>query len=123
MTARHLESVASAVVERTLRRLPEPIREAAEQCSVEVTLMQHCLRAGEDLEQDLLGRFEGRTHADEASEMIADIPRIRLFLDNLWDYAEHNRETFREEVRITLLHELGHFLGLDEAGVAALGLA
>ncbi|MFM2178045.1 MAG: hypothetical protein RL015_2143 [Verrucomicrobiota bacterium] len=123
MTARHLESVASAVVERTLRRLPEPIREAAEQCSVEVTLMQHCLRAGEDLEQDLLGLFEGRTHADEASEMIADIPRIRLFLDNLWDYAEHNRETFREEVRITLLHELGHFLGLDEAGVAALGLA
>jgi predicted Zn-dependent protease with MMP-like domain len=123
MTARHLESVASAVVERTLRRLPEPIREAAEQCSVEVTLMQHCLRAGEDLEQDLLGLFEGRTHADEASEMIPDIPRIRLFLDNLWDYAEHNRETFREEVRITLLHELGHFLGLDEAGVAALGLA
>jgi len=123
MTARHLESVASAVVERTLRRLPEPIREAAEQCSVEVTLMQHCLRAGEDLEQDLLGLFEGRTHVDEASEMIADIPRIRLFLDNLWDYAEHNRETFREEVRITLLHELGHFLGLDEAGVAALGLA
>lgn len=123
MTARHLESVASAVVERTLRRLPEPIREAAEQCSVEVTLMQHCLRAGEDLEQDLLGLFEGRPHVDEASEMIADIPRIRLFLDNLWDYAEHNRETFREEVRITLLHELGHFLGLDEAGVAALGLA
>ena len=85
--------------------------------------MQHCLRAGEDLEQDLLGLFEGRTHADEASEMIADMPRIRLFLDNLWDYAEHDRETFREEIRITLLHELGHFLGLDEAGVAALGLA
>lgn len=123
MTARHLESVATAVVERTFRRLPEPIREAAEQCWVEVTLMQHCLRAGEDLKQDLLGLFEGRTHADEASEMIADMPRIRLFLDNLWDYAKHDRENFREEVRITLLHELGHFLGLDEAGVAALGLA
>lgn len=123
MTARHLESVASAVVERTLRRLPERIRQAAEQCSVEVSLMRDCLRAGEDLEQDLLGLFEGRTHADEASEMITDMPRIRLFLDNLWDYAGHDRETFRAEVRITLLHELGHFIGLDEAGVAALGLA
>ncbi len=123
MTARHLESVASAVVERTLRRLPAPIREAAEQCSVEVSLMQDCLRAGEDLEEDLLGLFEGRTHADEASEMVADMPRIRLFLDNLWDYAEHDRETYREEVRITLLHELGHYLGLDEAAVTALGLA
>jgi predicted Zn-dependent protease with MMP-like domain len=55
--------------------------------------------------------------------MVADMPRIRLFLDNLWDYAEHDRETYREEVRITLLHELGHYLGLDEAAVTALGLA
>jgi predicted Zn-dependent protease with MMP-like domain len=29
---------------------------------------------------------------------------------------------FREEIRITLLHELGHYLGLNEAEVAALGL-
>jgi len=30
---------------------------------------------------------------------------------------------YRDEVRITLLHELGHFLGLDEDQAAALGLA
>lgn len=28
---------------------------------------------------------------------------------------------YRDEVRIMLLHELGHYLGLDEEQVAALG--
>ena len=30
---------------------------------------------------------------------------------------------FREEVKSTLLHELGHYLGLDEDQVEDLGLA
>ena len=51
------------------------------------------------------------------------MPRIRLFLDNLWEDCDRDLETFRDEVRITLLHELGHYLGLDEDQVAALGLA
>jgi len=41
---------------------------------------------------------------------------------NLWDFAEGDAEAFREEVRLTYLHELGHFLGWDEDQVAARGL-
>ena len=52
-----------------------------------------------------------------------EMPRIRLFLDNLWDASNGELETYRYEVRITFLHELGHYLGLDEEEVAALGLA
>ena len=48
---------------------------------------------------------------------------ITRFLDNLWEFSERDRDTYREEVRLTLLHELGHFLGLDEDQVAARGLA
>ena len=33
------------------------------------------------------------------------------------------QQVSRDEVRITLLHELGHYLGLDEDQVTALGLA
>jgi predicted Zn-dependent protease with MMP-like domain len=51
-----------------------------------------------------------------------ELPRIRLFLDNLWDHSEGDLRRFRDELRITLLHELGHFLGLDEEQVANLGL-
>ncbi len=123
MNARHLETVASSVIELTMRRLPEVIRHAAESCMIEIAFMQECQAAGERLESDLLGLFEGRNHEDAESECVVDLPRIRLFLDNLWDYAGRDRAVFRDEVRLTLLHELGHYLGFDEAQVEALGLA
>lgn len=123
MNARHLETVASSVIAQAMRRLPEPIRDAAEGCVIEIAFMHECQASGEALETDLLGLFEGRSHADAESECVVDLPRIRLFLDNLWDYAGRDRALFRDEVRLTLLHELGHYLGLDEAQVESLGLA
>ena len=38
------------------------------------------------------------------------------------DFAEDDPDTFREEVRITFLHELGHLLGLDEEDLDVRGL-
>lgn len=123
MSPRHLENLASAVIQQTLSRLPDDIREAAESCLIESVMMAEALEHEPDLTDDLLGLFEGQSHAEalHAAEP-GDLPRIRLFLDNLWDYADRDRATFREEVRVTLLHELGHYLGLDEDQVEALGL-
>ena len=45
-----------------------------------------------------------------------------LYLESLWDFAEGDAEIFRDEVRITYLHELGHYLGWGEDEVAARGL-
>jgi len=42
-----------------------------------------------------------------------------LFLENLWDFADGDHKVFCDEVRITYLHELGHFLGWDEDDLAA----
>ena len=39
---------------------------------------------------------------------------IWLFLENIWDYAGRDTAAYREEVRVTYVHELGHYLGLDE---------
>jgi predicted Zn-dependent protease with MMP-like domain len=49
-------------------------------------------------------------------------PQIILFLDNLWDFADRDEGVFRQEVRTTLLHELGHYLGLDEDDLTERGL-
>jgi len=43
-------------------------------------------------------------------------------LESLWDAAEQDEDTFCEEVRATYLHELGHFLGLDEDDLIDRGL-
>ena len=71
-------------------------------------------------EGDLLGLFIGPELAHEGDEPMP--PQIILFLENLWDEAEGNERTFRKEVRITYLHELGHYLGLDEDDLFERGL-
>jgi predicted Zn-dependent protease with MMP-like domain len=50
------------------------------------------------------------------------MPRIRLFLTNLWYWVEEDEEDFRKEVTTTFLHELGHFLGWEEDDLTERGL-
>jgi len=67
-----------------------------------------------------LGLFTGPEFADEGKVPLP--PQIILFLENLWDFAEGNEGIFCEEVRTTFLHELGHYLGLDEGELTERGL-
>ncbi|MBP5787910.1 MAG: metallopeptidase family protein, partial [Kiritimatiellae bacterium] len=72
------------------------------------------------IEPDLLGLFLGPDLPGRLDDATFDpLPtEILLFLDNILDYAEDDLPTFREEVRLTYLHELGHLLGLDETDLA-----
>ena len=72
------------------------------------------------IEADTLGLFTGAEFAEEGNVPLP--PQIILFLENLWDFAEGDEVFFREEVRTTFLHELGHYLGLDEDEIAGRGL-
>lgn len=114
--------IAREVVEETLAGLPEDLRDASAHCPVRLELIARCpdVSAGDE---DLLGLFEGASLLEPPPGDAGDMPRIRLFLDNLWDFAEEDAEVFAEEVETTLLHELAHFLGLDEDEVAERGLA
>jgi len=122
MKFHRLSAIAGEVVAATQRRLPAAVR--AEAMAVPV-----CFEAkpGADLlaegwEPDILGLFVGRAHADETLAAEPLPPQILLFLENLWDYAEGDLAVYREEVRITFLHELGHYLGWDEGDLEARGL-
>ncbi|MBL9131719.1 MAG: metallopeptidase family protein [Verrucomicrobiaceae bacterium] len=123
MRFERLESIAGSVVKSTLDSLPPVIRDEAADCTIELAEMDALLDIEADLDPDLLGLFEGNARCDPLPAAPDEMPRIRLFLDNLWHDCEGDLKTFRDEVRITLLHELGHYLGLDEDQVAALGLA
>ncbi len=79
------------------------------------------IEEGDD--EALLGLFVGPSFG-EALETSDPLPcAIRLFVENLRDEAEDDPVRFRQEVRTTLLHEIGHYLGLDEDGLAERGLA
>ena len=69
---------------------------------------------------DTLGLFVGPEFAEEGAVPMP--PQIILFLENIWEQAEGDEEVFRDEIHTTLLHELGHYLGLDEDELIERGL-
>ena len=113
-------AVAWAEVEKTLAALPKPLRERAEKLPVTFERQPNVDLQAEGIEADTLGLFTGPEFADE--ENIPMPPQIILFLENIWDVAETDEKLFREEVRTTFLHELGHYLGLDEDELTERGL-
>ena len=116
-----LQALAQGEVQRALGKLPPDVRGAAKECAVHFEEMAALDEP--DLDEDTLGLFEGNNRLDPPPSEPAEMPRIRLFMDNLWDFAEGDDEFFRDEVRITFLHELGHYLGWDEAKIEEMGLA
>jgi predicted Zn-dependent protease with MMP-like domain len=72
------------------------------------------------IEPETLGLFTGPEFADE--ESVPMPPQIILFLENLWDFADGDVDLFRDEIRTTFLHELGHYFGLDEDDLTERGL-
>jgi predicted Zn-dependent protease with MMP-like domain len=73
-------------------------------------------------DENLLGLFVGASFAEAADDLEPLPGAIRLYVENIRDETGDNVARFRQEVRDTLLHELGHYLGLDEDGLAARGL-
>ena len=115
MDFKTLSQWAEEELKAVTRVLPEDVQQAA--AKVPVTMEE---RPDETLEGDELGLFEGAPAMEEADP--GDLPRIRLFLLNLWEWVEKDEEDFRDEVGITFLHELGHYLGWDEEDVSRRGL-
>lgn len=112
-----LERLATGVIRQIMRRLPEDLREAAKDCAIEVAW-------GEDLGEnpELLGYFEGLSRLESEPMAADELPRILLFADHLWEFADRSVPAFEHEVATTLLHELGHYLGLNEEEIADRGL-
>ena len=122
MKRSRLTAIAADVVAATQRRLPAAVREPAKRVPVCFEESPGDDLVADGLEPDLLGLFVGPSHDAEAGASDAVPPQILLFLANLWDYAEEDVAAYREEVRLTYLHELGHYLGWDESDLEARGL-
>jgi predicted Zn-dependent protease with MMP-like domain len=68
---------------------------------------------------NLLGIFRGLPYPDGDPTLPN---QIVLYKNNIASEAGNDDQLVREEIRITLLHEIGHFLGLDEDQLEARGL-
>jgi len=73
-------------------------------------------------EENLLGLFIGAAFGEEIADGEPS-PEIRLFLQNILDEVGGEETAFIREIRTTLLHEIGHYLGLDEDSLELRGLS
>lgn len=105
---------AEEEVGQILRSLPGPARARAAgvPCTMEPRPSAELVQDG--LGEDTLGLFVGEAYPYEFSSQDPLPRQIILYLANIWEFAQHDPATYREEVRRTYLHELGHYLGLDE---------
>jgi len=115
----YLIEVATEEIEKTRSELPAPLRDALSEVAMVLEEFPSPEHEADGVESDQLGLFEGSDATDPASPQM---PRIVLWLGNLWDLAEAEEDAYREEVRVTFLHELGHYLGLDEDDLTERGL-
>ena len=120
MDLNHLQALALSEIKATLSSLPEPLRLRARDLPVALEPRPRPEHLADGIEPDTLGLFIGPEFAEESPSPLP--PQIVLFLENIWDLAEGDELAFREEVHTTFLHELGHYLGLDEDGLIERGL-
>jgi predicted Zn-dependent protease with MMP-like domain len=105
---------ASEEVEDTLSALPAELQAKARALPVTFEPNPNTGLQEDGIAPDTLGLFVGPEFSEEGMTLVPLPPQIILFLTNLWDFVEHDEEIFREEVHTTFMHELGHYLGLDE---------
>ena len=114
------------VVEDVLSELPEPVRNYLANVAVSVEDLpdvEELLASDPPHSPSILGIFRGSPLGDKASmDPWSHFPSsIALFQRNLERFAR-TREELQDEIRVTVLHEVGHFLGLDEEQLRDMGL-
>ncbi|MGV3623770.1 MAG: metallopeptidase family protein [Archangium sp.] len=112
-----------AATRAAIDALPEHAKPHLENVTIDVEPLPSDDDLNEGLSPTILGVFQG-TPIDERIDTVAEhhhTARIVLFQKNLERFAR-SREELLEEIRITVLHEVGHLLGLDEDELTERGL-
>jgi predicted Zn-dependent protease with MMP-like domain len=113
--------MAEEEVRRVMESLPKELRARAEPIPLVYDSRSTDVLDAEGV-GDTLGLFVGENIL-EAGEGSGGLPaQIILYLENIWWEADEDEMIFRQEVRATFYHELGHYLGLEEIDLEDRGL-
>lgn len=120
--ARHLRF--HRMVQRVSRTLPHQVQASLHNVAIvvqdEPTAEQRSeLTTGAS---DILGLYQGVPMIERGSGNLLVPDRITIFAGPISRYTRNNQARMEEQIRITLLHEIGHHLGFDEGGLDRIGL-
>jgi predicted Zn-dependent protease with MMP-like domain len=117
-----IEALIVSAAENALEELPDRFRQKIAGVPILVELRPSVDLVEEGLDPRSLGLFEGPTDLERENGETSTLPtRIVLYSANL--LAESiDEEQLQEEVETTVLHEVGHYFGLEEDDLARMGL-
>jgi predicted Zn-dependent protease with MMP-like domain len=115
-----------ALVADALNDLPPYVQERLENVAVlveEWPRPERVTALGYDPDMDLLGLYEGINRVDRSSGYHLVTPdRITLFWRPILDeVGDGDRAALRREIRKTVIHEVAHHFGIDDAELERLG--
>ncbi len=116
----HAETIGRSefetVVELALAELPDDVASKIDNL---VVVVEDKDPSGEGL----LGLYEGVPLLERGFEYQGALPdRITIFIDSHFEMGL-DRNALADEIRRTVLHEIGHHLGIDDRRLHALGWA
>jgi len=107
-----------AIADKALEKLPRQFLALLENVVIVVEdepTPEDLEEAGHEAGQELFGLYQGMALPERGAWYANTLPdRIVLFRGPLLRHCRTRRE-LEEEIRLTLIHELGHYFGLDEA--------
>jgi len=119
------DELLEKTVEQTLTRLPPVAQRALKNVAIIIEdYPEEWVVADDVADPRILGLFDGPPLPDElsVSAVIEGPARIYLFRWNI-DRTCQSVDEAIEQVEITVLHEVGHYLGLDEEALDFRGLS
>ena len=111
-------------VEQALAELPEPFASHLEQITVEIVdrpTRKQLRSVGLKDDELLFGLYQGVALPERSVEHSGVLPdRILIFQED-HEIACDNPKQLVEEIRTTVLHEIGHHFGMDEDDLDEIG--
>jgi len=115
----------SIMVSRVVRTLPVEVQAILDSVAIVVEIeptTDHLSDSNLTQDDALYGLYQGVPLIDRGSAYSLVTPdQITIFVGPLERNCETRRE-LDEEIRVTVLHEIGHHLGFDEDGLELIGL-
>lgn len=112
------------LVEAALAELPEPFASHLETVRVEIRerpTRRQLREAGLEEDELLLGLYVGVPETERSVEHSGTLPEVIYIFQEDCELVCKSEEQLIREVRITVLHEIGHHFGMDEDDLDELG--
>ncbi len=112
------------LVEEALAQLPEQFAQFMEEVPVEIRqrpTTKQLGRLGDRKGGVLLGLYVGRPLTERSVEESGRMPDVIYIFQNGIELVCQDEEELVEQVRVTVLHEIGHHFGMSEEDLEELG--